>query len=135
MGDRDTHYHKDILPPCLSFKKLLTKLLSLVNYFSLDSNNLGYTTKLKHKRLIPDTACLTTLIKCTIKRLTSNCSLSLCKRNKNNKTTLSCKLLHTASVKKCQCLCICLMGQINLHVLMAYSRTTASPLTREEGCG
>ena len=102
MGDRDTHYHKDTLPPNTSLKQLLTKLLSLVNCdefisSSLDSNKLGYTTKLKHKRLIPDT-CLTTLIKCTIKRLTSNSLCSLCKRNKNNRT-MSCKLLHMVSVK------------------------------------
>ena len=39
----------------------------------------SYTTKLKYKRLAPDT-CLTTFMKCTIKRLTSNCSYSICKR-------------------------------------------------------
>ena len=103
MGDRDTHYHKDTLPPNTSLKQLPTqKLLSLVNCdefisTSLDSNKLGYTTKLKHKRLIPDT-CLTTLIKCTIKRLTSNSICSLCKRNKNNRT-MSCKFLHMVSIK------------------------------------
>ena len=97
--------HKDTLPPTTSLKQLLTKLLSLVNCdefisSSLDSNKLGYTTKLKHKRLIPDT-CLTTLIKCTIKRLTKNCSSSpirLCIRNKNNRT-MSYKLLHMVSIK------------------------------------
>ena len=102
MGDKDTYYHEDTLPHTTSLKQLLTKLLSLVNcdeYIStsLDSNKLGYTSKLKHKRLIPDT-CLTTLIKCTIKRLTLNCASSLCKRNKNNRT-MSCKLLHMVSVK------------------------------------
>lgn len=40
----------------------------------------------------------TTFIKCTIKRLTSNCLCSLCKRNKNNRT-MSCKLLNMLSDK------------------------------------
>lgn len=40
----------------------------------------------------------TTFIKCTIKRLTSNCFFSLCKRNKNNRT-MQCKLLNMLSDK------------------------------------
>ena len=128
MGDRDTHYHKDTLPPNTSFKQLITKLLSLVNcdefiISSLDSNKLGYTTKLKHNRLIPDT-WLITFIKCTIKRLTLNCPCSPCKMNKNR--TMSCKHLHMVSVTKMQIMSVCLMGQIKLHVLMAQCSNTCT---------
>ena len=86
----------------LSLSNCHTTFLDLLPpLISLDSNKLGYTINPKHtcKRLIPDTACLTTLIKCTIiKTLTLNCFLSVCKRNKNN-STRSCKLLPMGSVK------------------------------------
>ena len=41
---------------------------------------------------------VTTFIRWTIKRLTSNCSLSFCKRNKKIRT-MSCKLLYMLSDK------------------------------------